>query len=343
MELNCPIPDTRFERIVLAHGGGGKISNQLVNNLLLTELGNVYLNQLHDGASLPGINHIAFSTDSFVVQPIFFPGGDIGELAVCGTVNDLVCCGAIPKYLSLSFILEEGFEMESLKKIIRSIRETAKRAGVMIVTGDTKVVEKGKGDQIFINTAGIGDILPGLEIHPHNIQPGDKIIINGSIAEHGMAILSSREGLQFETTIQSDTAPLNHLLNTLYRENITIHMMRDPTRGGLASALNEICMASQMGITLFEKEIPVLDEVRGACEIIGFDPLYVANEGKILFFIPKKDAIRALQILKSLPHAENSCIIGEVTTEQALVKMNTVIGSDRIIDMISGEQLPRIC
>jgi hydrogenase expression/formation protein HypE len=343
MEMSCPLPVTEYSRITLAHGGGGKLTNNLIEKLLLRELDNPYLRQMHDGASLTVNGKIAFTTDSFVVRPIFFPGGDIGELAVYGTVNDLVCCGAKPKYISLGLILEEGLEMADLTRIVKSIRQAAERSGVYIVTGDTKVVEKGKGDQIFINTSGIGELMPELNIHPRNIKPGDKIIINGSIAEHGIAILSSREGLQFGTEIKSDAAPMIGLLETIYSETKKIHCMRDPTRGGLASACNELAKAANVSITLWENEIPIAEEVKGACEIMGFDPLYVANEGKMLFFVPGEVAEIVLHSLRTHPSGQGAAIIGEVTEGAPQVKLRTVIGSHRIVDMISGEQLPRIC
>jgi hydrogenase expression/formation protein HypE len=343
MEINCPIPVQKHDKIMLAHGGGGKISNKLIEEVLLKELDNPWLRQMHDGATVDISGHAAFTTDSYVVKPIQFPGGDIGELAVYGTVNDLVCCGAKPKYISLGLILEEGLDMEIFKSIIRSVARAAKRAGVVVVTGDTKVVEKNKGDQIFINTSGIGEILPGINIHSRNVCNGDKIIINGSIAEHGIAILSSREGLEFETTIKSDTAPLFPLFHEVYKTTRNIRVMRDPTRGGLASSLNEIAQASKKGITIWENAIPVEEEVRGACELLGFDPLYVANEGKILFFVPANEANRVLKVMQCHPLGLKAAIIGEVTGGEPLVRLQTSISSHRIVDMISGEQLPRIC
>lgn len=343
MEISCPVPKTDYPKILLAHGGGGKLTHSLIDQVLLKELDNVFLREMHDGAFLSLKKNIAFTTDSFVVQPIFFPGGDIGELAVYGTVNDLVCCGARPNYLSLSLILEEGLDMDDFIRVVKSIGKAAKRCGVSIVTGDTKVVEKGKGDQIFINTSGIGELIPGLNIRPTNVRPGDKIIINGSIAEHGIAILSARQGLQFETTVKSDSAPMLELLEAVYRKTKNVRCMRDPTRGGLASTLNEIAKSAHVGITIWEKEIPILEEVRGACEIMGFDPLYIANEGKILFFVPGSEADMIRDALRSLPLGKNAAIIGEVTDDAPLVKLKTSIGSHRIVDMISGEQLPRIC
>lgn len=344
MDISCPVPGSNYDKIVLAHGGGGKLTNNLIEKVLLKELDNPWLRQMHDGATLDVGNKIAFTTDSFVVKPIFFPGGNIGELAIYGTVNDLVCCGATPRFISLGLILEEGLDMNQFQEIVHSIGDAARRAGVYVVTGDTKVVEKGKGDQIFINTTGIGEVLPDLTIHHSQIKVGDKIIINGSIAEHGIAIISSREGLKFETTIKSDCAPLNGLLNDIYKTTKNIHLMRDPTRGGLASSLNEIAKAANVGITLWETEIPILEEVKGACEMLGFDPLYVANEGKILYFVSSEDAEIVLKTLRKNPLGANAAIIGEVTANDApLVKLRTVIGSHRIVDMISGEQLPRIC
>lgn len=343
MEISCPVPKADNSRILLAHGGGGKLMHSLIDQVLLKELDNAFLREMHDGAFLSLKGNIAFTTDSFVVQPIFFPGGDIGELAVYGTVNDLVCCGARPSYLSLGLILEEGLDMDDLIRVVKSIGKAAKRCGVSIVTGDTKVVEKGKGDQIFINTSGIGELMPGLNIHPTHVLPGDKIIINGAIAEHGIAILSARQGLQFGTTVKSDTAPMLELLEAVCQKTKNIHCMRDPTRGGLASTLNEIAKSAQVGISIWEKEIPIPEEVKGACEIMGFDPLYIANEGKILFFVPANEADLVLEALRSHPLGINSAIIGEVNDNTPLVKLKTSIGSHRIVDMISGEQLPRIC
>ena len=328
----------------MAHGGGGSLSNQLIEKMFLAELSNPLLNEGHDGAifDLPG--KVAFSTDSFVVNPIFFPGGDIGDLAVNGTVNDLVCCGAIPKYLSLGMIIEEGLSMEELWQIVQSIGRAAKEAGVQIVTGDTKVVDKGKGDKIFINTSGVGTIPDGINIAPKRVQTGDVILINGKIAEHGIAIMSSREGLEFETSIVSDTKPLNSLMNEVYKVTKDVHVLRDPTRGGVSSALNEIAKTAGVGIEINEMSIPVSEEVKGACEILGFDPLYIANEGKILIFVPEKYSEQVLEKMKKNPAGTDSAIIGKVSAEmKGIVRMKTSIGSTRIVDMISGEQLPRIC
>ncbi len=286
---------------------------------------------------------IAFSTDSFVVNPLFFPGGNIGDLAVNGTVNDLVCCGAVPEFLSLGLIIEEGLKMDDLERIIKSIRNACINANVSIVTGDTKVVEKGKGDKIFINTSGIGIIKDGINISPERCSPGDEIIITGNIADHGIAILSSREGLSFESDIRSDTAPLNGLAEVMMGVTNDIHVLRDPTRGGVASALNEICKSSGCGMLLDEKMIPVSDEVKGACEIMGFDPLYIANEGKLIIILPEEYSKSVLRAIMNHPLGKDASVIGKVTEGPAIVKMKTLVGSTRIVDMITGEQLPRIC
>lgn len=343
--LSCPIPLSEYDKVLLAHGGGGKLSNQLIGKMFFSQLGNEYLSAAHDGAIIgTGSQRIAFSTDSYIVQPIFFPGGNIGELAVNGTVNDLSCCGADPQYLSLALIIEEGFPMDDLWKIVLSIKNSCEKAGVKIVTGDTKVVEKGKGDKIFINTAGIGLVREGVNISPTRAQEGDVIIVNGRIAEHGIAVMSSRQGLQFETTITSDTAPLNRLVSAVLDATPEVHVMRDPTRGGLASALNEIASASKTGIIIEEDCIPVSEEVKAACEILGFDPLYIANEGKILFFVPEQEAPNVLDTLHALPYGNEAAVIGRVVGDHpGIVRMKTSIGSTRIVDMISGEQLPRIC
>jgi len=343
--LKCPIPRSDYDRVLMAHGGGGKLSQQLIEKMFYTGLGNEILQVGHDGAFLPPIDgRLAFTTDSFVVDPIFFPGGDIGDLAINGTVNDLVCCGAEPLYISLAFILEEGFQLEELWNIVQSIGQAAGRSGVTIATGDTKVVEKGKGDRIYINTTGIGRIMPGLDISPERCSDGDVVIINGSIGDHGIAIMSERKGFELQTAVRSDTAALNHMMMELFRLQPEIHVMRDPTRGGVASALNEICKSSRTGITLFESEIPVNDGVRGACEIMGFDPLYIANEGKILVILPEKEAEKALSVMRSHPSGKESRIIGKVTpTRRGFLHLETTIGTTRIIDMITGEQLPRIC
>jgi hydrogenase expression/formation protein HypE len=343
--LQCPIPKSEYEHVLLAHGGGGKLTKQLIDKMFYPLLKNDFLLQEHDGALLPPLDgQLAMTTDSFVVDPIFFPGGDIGELAVNGTVNDLVCCGAEPLYISLAFILEEGFLLEDLWKIVGSVSLSARNAGVKIVTGDTKVVEKGKGDKIFINTTGIGRVLPGTDIAPKHCRDGDVVLINGTIGDHGIAILSEREGLTFESGIRSDTRALHEMMLDVLRNKPGIHVLRDPTRGGVASALNEICLASGKGIRLYENLLPVSGGVRGACEVMGLDPLYMANEGKILVILPEEDAEEVLSIMQSHDAGTQSRLIGRVSTEfPGLLHMETTIGSTRIVDMISGEQLPRIC
>lgn len=344
--FSCPLPIAGHENVLLAHGGGGKLMHQLLEKLIFPSFKNQYLEQHHDGAviELNG-TRIAFTTDSYVVSPLFFPGGDIGKLAVFGTVNDLAMCGAKPQWLSVALIIEEGLPMETLARVIESIKESARAANVQIVTGDTKVVDKGKGDGLFINTAGIGIIeKPDLSINPKNVQVGDKIIINGDIGRHGMAIMSVREGLEFESTITSDCAPLNHIVMNLIDSGVQIHCLRDLTRGGLASALNEIASARKIRITINESTIPVLDEVKGACEILGLDPLYVANEGRMVLFVPPQDADRALEIIRKDENSKQAAIIGEVKpADQPLVTRISPIGTERILDMLSGEQLPRIC
>lgn len=343
--LSCPIPKSDYDRVLLAHGGGGTLSQQLIQKLFFSQFDNDILNTGHDSAMFE-INgsRLAFTTDSYVVQPIFFPGGNIGDLAVNGTVNDLSVSGAKPLYISAGFIIEEGFEIEELWKIVLSMKNAADKAGVKIVTGDTKVVDHGKGDKIFINTAGIGLIEKGVNISPGNCAEGDAIILSGRIADHGITIMSAREGLEFETTIESDSAPLYGLISGVLKVTKNIHVMRDPTRGGIASALNEIAQSSKKGIRIYEDRIPVADEVKGACEILGLDPLYIANEGKVLIFVPAAESSKVLETMRNHPIGKDSSIIGEVTKEDpGLVTMKTSIGSSRIVDMISGEQLPRIC
>ncbi|RJP66228.1 MAG: hydrogenase expression/formation protein HypE [Ignavibacteriales bacterium] len=343
--FNCPVPIGNYKKILLAHGSGGRLTNELIKNLFLPSFNSEILNQLHDGAVINlNSKKIAFTTDSYVVQPIFFPGGDIGKLAVYGTVNDLSVCGAKPLFISLSFIIEEGLPVEVLCKIVQSIKEASDECKVKVVTGDTKVVEKGKGDNIFINTSGIGEMYDGVEISPARCRNGDVVILNGFIAEHGMSIISSREDIGFETKIKSDCAPLNSLVEDILKATEDIHVMRDPTRGGLSSALNEIAEAGKCGIEIIEEKIPVSEEVKGACELLGFDPLYVANEGKILVFVPEKDSEKVLYAMKKNKYGEHSEIIGKVTNEfPGKVILKTSIGSRRIVDMLSGEQLPRIC
>lgn len=342
---SCPLPISEHQEIVLGHGSGGKLTHRLIENIVLPAFRNPLLEPLHDGAIFC-INgaRLAFSTDSYVVKPIFFPGGDIGSLAVHGTVNDLSMCGARPLYLSAAFIIEEGFPMRDFTRVVQSMRAAAAAAGVSLVTGDTKVVDRGKGDQIFVNTSGIGIIGSGIDIRPNRAEVGDKIIVSGEIAVHGIAIMSVREGLEFETEIASDTAPLNGLVETLLAASKNVHVLRDPTRGGVTSALSEIAETAGVGIRLDERSLPLSEEVKGACEILGLDPLYVANEGKLLAFVPATEADSLLAVIRSHPLGRSAAIIGQVVSEHAgFVTMKTKIGGSRVVDMLSGEQLPRIC
>jgi len=343
--LSCPVSFQKYPHVLLAHGGGGKLMHQLIEEVFLSVFDNANLNQRHDSAVLnPGQGQIAFTTDSYVVQPLFFPGGNIGTLAINGTVNDLAMSGARPLYLSCGFILEEGLAMEDLWRIVQSMRQAAMKAKVQIVTGDTKVVDKGKGDGVFINTAGIGIMEYKQKISPQMVQEGDALIVNGDLGRHGIAIMATREGLSFETKIESDTIPLAGVIQDLISEGIEIHCLRDLTRGGLASALNEIALAASVEINIDEPQIPVREDVRGACEMLGLDPLYVANEGRFIAFIPEKDVKKALSVMKSSPAGREAAIIGKVTRKSsALVTMTSAIGVSRILDMIIGEQLPRIC
>ncbi len=341
----CPIPIEQYPNVLLAHGGGGKLTNQLIEKMFMPAFGNSLLGARHDGAvfELPA-SRLAFTTDSYVVQPLFFPGGDIGALAVNGTVNDLAMCGARPLYLSAGFILEEGLPMDTLWRVVQSMKFSAERAGVQLVTGDTKVVNRGKGDGIFINTAGIGVIESGRSISPAGVRPGDAILLSGDIGRHGIAIMAVREGLEFESTIASDCAALSGIVLSLFEAGLEVHCLRDLTRGGLASALVEIAEAARLHFEISESAIPVREDVQGACEILGFDPLYVANEGRFVAFVPAKEADRALEQLRAHPLGEQARIIGTVKdTDTGLVTMRSRIGATRIVDMISGEQLPRIC
>jgi hydrogenase expression/formation protein HypE len=341
----CPMPLNDYKEIVLAHGSGGKLSQRLLQSIVLPQFRNELLAPLHDGAvfALDG-SRVAFSTDSYVVSPIFFPGGDIGKLAVHGTVNDLAMCGARPLHLSVGFILEEGLPMAHFRRIVQSMHGAAAEAGVTFVTGDTKVVDRGKADKVFINTAGIGLVPEGVNIQPSRAQVGDKIIISGQIAVHGIAIMSVREGLEFETEIASDTAPLNGLVDSILDACEDIHVLRDPTRGGVTSALSEIAQSAHVGMLLDEARIPISEEVKGACEILGLDPLYVANEGKLLAILPAADANRVLAAMRTHPLGRAAAVIGQVTSDHpGYVLMKTRIGGTRVVDMLSGEQLPRIC
>jgi len=343
---SCPLPLADYPTIVMGHGGGGKLGNELVEHLFLPAFRNPALENLGDAAVLEiGAGRIAMSTDSFVVQPLFFPGGNIGELAVNGTVNDLSVSGADPKFLSASFILEEGFPLAQLAAIVQSMAATAAIAGVKIVTGDTKVVERGHGDGCYINTAGIGLLRQGINVGPHRAQPGDAILVSGTIGDHGMAIMSVREGLEFESQIRSDCASLNGMIAAvLEAAGNSVHAMRDPTRGGLASTLNEIAQASNVGVDIDETRLPVRAEVQSACELLGLDPVYVANEGKAVFFVAPEAADQVLENLHRHPLGSEATRIGQVTTEhKRMLVARTAMGSNRVIPTQIGEQLPRIC
>jgi hydrogenase expression/formation protein HypE len=345
LTASCPLPITDYKEIVLAHGSGGKLSHQLISKIIAPQFANNLLAPLHDGAIFSlGEGKVAFSTDSYVVSPIFFPGGDIGSLAVHGTVNDLAMCGAKPLYLSVGFILEEGTPMEDFWRIVQSMRAAADEARVQLVTGDTKVVDRGKADKIFVNTAGIGLVRKGLNIDPRRAQAGDHVIISGPIAVHGIAIMSVREGLEFETEIVSDTAALNGMVSDLVSACTDVHVLRDPTRGGVTSAMTEIAQSAGVGIVLQESAIPISEEVKGACEILGLDPLYVANEGKLIAVVAPEESEVALAALRKHPLGSEAALIGEVVSDHpGFVTMKTRVGGTRVVDMLSGEQLPRIC
>ena len=345
ISLQCPMPALDFDKITLAHGSGGLLTHQLLQSGVFDLFKNEYLDAHHDGAFLDIKGPVAFTTDSFVITPIFFPGGNIGDLAINGSVNDLAMCGAKPKFISLSFIIEEGLTMKEFWEILVSIKSASEAAGVKIVTGDTKVVEKGKGDKIFINTTGIGELHPKANISANRVGAGDKIIISGNIATHGIAIMSVREGLQFETELESDTANLSDTVMLLLDEfGEDIHFLRDPTRGGVATVLNELAKDAKKGIDVKQTGIPLSEQVEGACEMLGLDPLYVANEG--IFIAVVKDAVAA-DVLKSLRQTEigkNAAIIGSVTNEHPnQVILTSRIGGRRAVNMLTGEQLPRIC
>ena len=337
--------DMSIDRIGLDHGSGGEASHELIDEILLTRLDNEFLRKLDDSAvvDLSGTK-VAVTTDSYVVDPIFFPGGNIGSLSVHGTVNDLSMQGAKPLYLCLALIMEEGLLMDDLKRIIDSVAEAAREAGVRIIAGDTKVVPKGHMDKIFINTSGVGIIPRGVDVGVQNARPGDLVMINGDIGDHGMAILSRREGLSFKTPLKSDSAPLNSLVTRMLDASPEIHVLRDPTRGGVATALNEIAHQSGVGIRISEEALPMTQAVLAACEILGLDPLYVANEGKCLAIVSKEDAQAVLDAMKKHKYGKRSKIIGEVTAENSgRVLLKTRIGGTRILPMLTGEQLPRIC
>ena len=344
-EPACPLPISAKKPVQLAHGGGGRLMQELIQDVFVRAFHNPMLAPLHDGATWPvEKGTLAFTTDSYVVHPLFFPGGDIGSLAVNGTINDLAMCGAKPLYLSAGFILEEGLSMEVLQRVVNSMAEAARVAGVPIVTGDTKVVDRGKGDGIFINTAGVGLVPDGVRVLPTLIQPGDAILVSGDLGSHGVAVLSVREGLTFEGDIKSDSAPLHRIVDDLIESGIEIHCLRDLTRGGLASVLNELAVAAKVGMMVDEPVIPVSEPVRGACELLGLDPLYVANEGRFVALVPAPQAEAALAVMRRHKAASLAAHIGVVTDrDPPMVILQTVIGTHRVLDLLSGEQLPRIC
>ncbi|MFO1501376.1 MAG: hydrogenase expression/formation protein HypE [Verrucomicrobiota bacterium] len=329
----------------MAHGGGGRLSQQLLDKIFLPSFQNPILGSRHDGALLEaGTGRLAFTTDAYVVHPIFFPGGDIGTLAVNGTVNDLAMCGARPRWLSAAFIIEEGLAMETLWRVALSMKQAAAAAGIAIVTGDTKVVNKGKGDELFITTAGVGQVEHSQVIAPNCVRPGDAVLLSGDLGRHGMAIMSVRDGLEFESSLRSDCAPLAEPVLDLLKNGIHLHCLRDLTRGGLASALNEIATAGRVQIDVEELAIPVTEEVRGACELLGFDPLYVANEGRFVVFLPESEVAAALGILRRHTVSGSATRIGQVSAgAPGLVTIRSRIGAERILDLLTGEQLPRIC
>lgn len=332
------------DKIILAHGSGGKLAHELVEKGFLQALSNPLLDKLDDSAVFDLSGRLAFTTDSYVVNPIFFPGGDIGKLAVCGTVNDLSMSGAVPLYLSLAFIIEEGFPHQDLMRTVSSVQAAAAEAGVEVVTGDTKVVNRGSADKLFVNTAGVGIVPQGVDISGSKAQPGDKIILSGTIGDHGIAVLSQREGLSFSTELKSDCAPLNRLVAEMIEASSQIHCLRDPTRGGLATTLNELAAQSKVGIRIEEEKIPVREEVRAACEMLGFDPLYIANEGKLVAAVAPEDAEAVLNAMRHSTYGRDAAIIGEVRQDnRGRVVMRTSLGASRIIDMLVGDLLPRIC
>ena len=347
----CPVPQSRYDRILLGHGSGGMLTAQLIQNIFVPGFGNDVLAALEDQAtlSLDGKHNgakgqrIAFTTDSFVVRPLFFPGGDIGKLAVHGTVNDLAVGGATPLFLSAAFILEEGLPLADLQRIVASMRQACDEAGVAMVTGDTKVVDRGKGDQIFITTSGIGVVPEGRSLSIRNAKPGDKIIVSGTIGDHGIAIMSVREGIEFETVLESDCASLNDLTRVMLEATPSIRCMR-PTRGGVSSATNELADASRVGVRLYESALPLRPEVKAACEMLGLDPLYVANEGKLIAVVPADECEKLLAVMRGHPLGRNATVIGEVVDDHVgMVVMRSLVGGERVVTLLAGEQLPRIC
>ncbi|SDK17967.1 hydrogenase expression/formation protein HypE [Microbulbifer yueqingensis] len=345
MNTECPLPVFTDETVRVGHGSGGELSQRLISELIRPHFDNPWLRQAHDSATLcPGSERIVFTTDSFVVSPLFFPGGDIGELAVYGTVNDLAMSGAVPRFLSCSLILEEGLPMQTLDRALASMGRAARDTGVQLVTGDTKVVERGKGDGLYINTAGIGVLEHSEVIAPERIAPGDLILLSGDIGRHGMAVMATREGLEFESPLRSDCAPLAEPVLALLNAGITVHCLRDLTRGGLATALVELAESAGRELVVEEAAIPVSEPVQGACELLGLDPLYVANEGRFIAFVPADRAVEALAILQGTAVAADSRVIGSASTgHRPRVIMRNTIGSERLLDRLPGEQLPRIC
>jgi hydrogenase expression/formation protein HypE len=343
--LSCPLPLQGYPNVILGHGGGGKLSSELIEHIFLPAFANEYLAGLGDSTVFEvAAGRLAFSTDSYVVQPLFFPGGSIGDLAVNGTVNDLSMSGARPLYLSAGFIIEEGFSIVQLKKIADDLGAAARAAGVAIIAGDTKVVERGHGDGCYINTSGVGVVPAGIHIAPDQARPGDAIIVSGTLGDHGMAIMSVREGLEFEAQIQSDSAPLNQMVAEMLAACPEIHVLRDPTRGGLAASLNEIAAASNCGIVVTEANLPINPTVSAACEILGLDPLLVANEGKLICIVPADSAADVMQAMRANRLGKNAAIIGTVVADHPnLVVAKTSIGASRVISIPIGEQLPRIC
>jgi hydrogenase expression/formation protein HypE len=353
---SCPLPHSRYDRILLGHGSGGALTAELIKTIFVSGFDNPVLSALEDQATLrldgeenhrhngQNTQRIAFTTDSFVVRPLFFPGGDIGTLAVHGTINDLAVGGAKPLFLSAAFILEEGLPLTDLKRIVASMRNACDAGGVLLVTGDTKVVDRGKGDQVFITTSGIGVVPEGRSLSIRAAKPGDKIIVSGTIGDHGIAIMSVREGIEFETILESDSASLADLTRMMLETCPSIRCMRDPTRGGVSSALNELADASKVGVRLEESSLPLKTEVKAACEMLGLDPLYVANEGKLIAVVPSADAQRLLSAMRNHPLGRNAAVIGEVVNEHAgMVVMKSLVGGERVVTMLAGEQLPRIC
>jgi hydrogenase expression/formation protein HypE len=342
----CAPPLTHNEQIVMGHGAGGRMSHQLIQKAFVSAFQNTALNAGDDAALVePGLRQkLSISTDAHVVSPLFFPGGDIGKLAVCGTVNDVAMLGAKPLYLTAGFILEEGLPMDTLKRVVESMRLAAEEAGVQIVAGDTKVVQKGKADGIYITTAGVGVVREDVNVSGANAKPCDVVVLSGTIGDHGIAVLGARGELGFQSSLLSDVAPLNHLIAAILDVCPNVHVLRDPTRGGLATTLNEIAVQSNVGILLREETIPVHSEVNAACEMLGFDPLYVANEGKLVAIVPKEEAEKVLAVMKSTRYGEGAVVIGEVVAEpKSRVLLKTTLGSTRVVDMLAGEMLPRIC